>query len=123
MERLPRGRSGERDLRPRPDERRRDGGARRGDPVIVGSMSTIPERRETFTQVFDCVVRRQTRPLDKLVVYLYGYDEVDCDLPRDPRVEYRLDSQRGPWVRYLTADEIDDRDVLVTFDDDTFYPE
>lgn len=86
-------------------------------------MSTIPERRDTFLQVADAILHRQSRPVDRMHVYLYRYGGLDPSLPQDPRIEYHVDEGgKGPWVRYLPANDLDDDDVLMTLDDDTSYP-
>jgi hypothetical protein len=86
-------------------------------------MSTIPERRGTFFQVVDAILHRQSRPVHRLHVYLYRYGGLDPSLPRDERLEYHVDEGgKGPWVRYLPADDLENDDVLMTLDDDTSYP-
>jgi Glycosyl transferase family group 2 len=91
---------------------------------LIATMSTFPERRQSFETVVDCILNRQSRPVDRLIVFLYRYGEIDPTLPSDPRLDYRIDrGGAGPWIRYTPADELEDDDILLTLDDDTFYPE
>ena len=91
--------------------------------MIVASMCTIPSRKESFKQVVRCILYEQTRPVDRLHVWLNGYQALHGDLPQDPRLEYHLEpANPGPWVRYRVADTLDGNDILVTLDDDLLYP-
>lgn len=86
-------------------------------------MNTIPSRKETFKQTVRSILHEQSRPVDRLHVYLYQYQHIHSDLPQDSRLEYHLEHPNaGPWARYIITDSLCDDDVLITIDDDTFYP-
>ncbi len=91
--------------------------------MIIASMSTIPQRKNSFLQIARSFLREQTQPVDHLHVWLYNYKQIDGDLPQDERLTYHLDpTNPGPWVRYRAADDLQDGDVFITLDDDLIYP-
>lgn len=91
--------------------------------MIVASMCTIPVRKQSFRQVAQRILREQTQPIDRLHVWLNGYQAIDDDLPKDPRVEYHLEPDNpGPWVRFRVAETLRGEERLVTLDDDLIYP-
>lgn len=91
--------------------------------MIVASLPTIPQRRQTCLQVIRRILFEQTRPPDALHVWLNGYTEIPSEFPTDARVHYHLHPENpGPWIRYKVVDELSDNDVLVTIDDDLVYP-
>lgn len=91
--------------------------------MIVVSMCTIPVRKKSFKQVVHRILDEQTQPVDKLHVWLNGYQQIDADLPQDDRLIYHLEPDNpGPWVRYRVADSETDAEFLVTLDDDNIYP-
>ena len=91
--------------------------------MIVASICTIPARKESFKQVAQRVLYGQTQSVDRLHVWLNGYQAIDADLPQDPRLEHHLEpTNPGPWVRYRVADILNEDDILVTLDDDLSYP-
>ena len=92
--------------------------------MIVASLCTIPPRKESYQQVVRSILHGQTMPVDQLHVWLNGYSKIDSDLPQDPRLIYHLEpTNPGPWIRYKVADDLDDKSLLVTLDDDILYPE
>ena len=62
-------------------------------------------------------------PIDTLHVWLNGHDATPIDLPQESRVSYHVEpTNPGPWVRYRSANNLDDRAVFLTLDDDLQYP-
>lgn len=91
--------------------------------MIVASMCTIPERKDTFQQVVRSILYEQTTPVDQLHVWLNGYTQIEADFAQDARLIYHLEpTNPGPWIRYKVADDLDDKSLLVTLDDDMLYP-
>jgi glycosyltransferase involved in cell wall biosynthesis len=91
--------------------------------MIVASLPTIPQRRQTCLHVVRRILFEQTRPPDVLHLWLNGYTEVPAEFPTDARIHYHLHPENpGPWIRYKVVDELSDHDVLVTIDDDLVYP-
>jgi hypothetical protein len=88
---------------------------------LIATISTIPERRETFLHVLDAILSRQSHAVDHVHVFLDRYGGVNPSLPADDRVTYHLGGG-GPWVRYLPANDLADDDILLTLDDDMVYP-
>jgi hypothetical protein len=92
--------------------------------MIVASMCTIPERKEDFKQTCAQILFGQTLPIERLHIWLNGYQQIDGDLPQDSRLIYHLEpSNPGPWIRYCAADKETDFRVLLTLDDDILYPD
>lgn len=92
--------------------------------MIIASMCTIPERRDDFLNVLDAVLNRQTRPVDRLHVWLNGYQELPSWLPQDVRLEYHLEpANPGPWKRYEPCGMMGSHDLFLTLDDDVAYPD
>lgn len=91
--------------------------------MIVGSLCTIPLRRDSFRFVLQRLLKEQTCQVDKLHIWLNGYKEIPVDLPHDVRLIYHLEpSNPGPWVRYQSAQGLPNDDVFMTIDDDQIYP-
>lgn len=91
--------------------------------MIVASMCTIPERKDSFQLVLRRILHAQTCPVDQLHVWLNGYSKVPADFLIDPRLQFHLEpSNPGPWVRYRLSDDSHDADFFVTLDDDLDYP-
>ena len=91
--------------------------------MIIASLCTIPDRRESFLQVIDSILHEQTHEVDLIHVWLNGYPEINPDLPQDERLHYHLEpTNPGPWVRYQSAYGFSADDVFVTLDDDLIYP-
>jgi hypothetical protein len=91
--------------------------------MIIASMCTIPIRQEGFRQVVHRVLHEQTRPIDRLHVWLNGYQQLDNDLPTDARLEYHLRPDNpGPIVNWSIVDTIQENDIFVVLGDDLNYP-
>lgn len=90
---------------------------------IVAAVSVMPERRGAFRAVLRTILQEQRRPVDRLDVYLKGSASIPTDYPLDARLHYIVDRlDGGPWTRYLSAEDLESDDTLVTVDDDTEYP-
>jgi hypothetical protein len=91
--------------------------------MIVAALCTIPHRKESFRQVLNRILYEQTLAVDKVYVWLNGYNEVPGDLPCDPRVMTFLEPDNpGPWKRYELKGKVDAQDIVLTLDDDLIYP-
>lgn len=91
--------------------------------MIIATICTIPERIEDFHQVYTRILFEQSRPVDRLHVWLNGYHAIPHGLRTDDRVVFHVEpSNPGPYIRYKPTGSIGDKDVLVTLDDDVNYP-
>lgn len=91
--------------------------------MITASLCTIPDRRAAFLQVLDSLLNCQTRPLDRLHIWLNGFTEIPTGLPTDQRLVAHLEpGNPGPWIRYQAAGDLQPGDCFITLDDDLMYP-
>lgn len=91
--------------------------------MIVASMCTIPPRKESFKLVVRRLLFEQTRQVDRMDVWLNGYDSVPSDFPTDSRLHYHIEpANPGPWVRFKTVNEGLSCRAFLTIDDDMDYP-
>ena len=91
--------------------------------MIIASLPTIPERRQSFLQVVRRILYEQIQPIHQLHVWLNGYKEIPADFPADERLQYHLCPENpGPWVRYRVVRLAGDNDLFATLDDDLVYP-
>jgi hypothetical protein len=100
------------------DSKRR--GLRCGSDFIVGGMATMPSRKATFEISFKSIIRQ----VDRLYLYLDGFDEVPEIVRNDQRVVAILSKdQPGLYAngKFLGLELESRRCMYASFDDDIQY--
>jgi hypothetical protein len=88
---------------------------------VIGSIPTMPTRRNSFTTV----VRDVLPQVDKLFVFLDGFEDIPSELRDHPKIQpYLLPKQESlhSSSRFLAPRLFGSDAVVVLFDDDIQYP-
>ena len=102
-------------------------GSERKKKIIV-SLTSYPKRFETISIALKSLLLQTVKP-DKIIVYL-GNDTLPDDITTDMKemenygVEYRIDSTQNLMAhkKYFYAMQDYPNDIVVTADDDLYYP-
>ncbi|MGO8754033.1 MAG: hypothetical protein ACLQHK_02235 [Gallionellaceae bacterium] len=88
---------------------------------VIGSIATMPSRADTFYKMIHGALSQ----VDKLFVFLDGFDEIPAALKNQPKCHATILPKQGNLhasSRYLAHHLFGSDAVVVVFDDDILYP-
>ena len=88
---------------------------------VIGSIATMPSRANTFSTMIHSALSQ----VDKLFVFLDGFEEIPSELKSLPECHVTLLPKKGNLhasSRYFAPRLFDSDAIVVLFDDDILYP-
>ena len=100
----------------------------RKEPRIIVSLTTFPDRVETVSEVIRCMFQQTVKPY-KILLYLADTQFPDKKIPdslsclQNNVFEIKYCDDLKPHKKYFYAMQEYPEDIIITVDDDIFYPD